>query len=155
MTATTPLRQKFPVNSEPLRWLFVAHFDDGTIIEQDQEDKSQTRTDGTGSRFTDVLAKDGLEAFELINCADPKQFVYVDLITGNFNVNGTPLSAHNQHFDPTRYKLELVYFREARAEQNVDQAGEIISQRHFVNRYFIGWQTKVNNKVKQVTLAVG
>jgi hypothetical protein len=131
--------------------MFVAYFDDLTTIEQDQIDRSIT---GNGSQFTDVLAKKGLIGFELRH-VDNIQTVFVDLKTGTFLVNGTPLAVHNQYFDPTKYELELVYFREMRAEQVVGVDGEEVSSRHFTNRYFIGWKTTVNGKEKQVTIAVG
>lgn len=143
--------QNKPIVTEPYRWLFIAYFDDGTTIEQDHIDRSVT---GNGSKFTDVLAQDGLVGFELRH-VDDVQSVYIDLITGTFMVNNTPLVIHNQYFDPEKYKLELVYFREMRAEQVIGADGEQISQRHFTNRYFIGWKTIVNGKEKQVTIAVG
>ncbi len=87
----------------------------------------------------------------------------VDLRNGAFLINGTAINIHNQYFEPEKYPLELVYFRETRVEQEkkgtVQEDGsvleEIIGMRHYVNRYFIGWRTEVNGKNKQVTLAVG
>lgn len=137
-----------------ITWLFVAYFEDGTVIGQTQEDKCTTRTDGTGSAFSDVLAKDGLIKFALERVNEPESVV-VDLITGEFSVNGTPVIAHNQFFEPQKYDLELVYFRETRVDQKVDSDGKRVSLEHYVNRHFIGWKTQVNGKEKQVTLAVG
>lgn len=137
-----------------ITWLFVAYFEDGTVIGQTQEDKCTTRTDGTGSAFSDVLAKDGLIKFALERVNEPESVV-VDLITGEFSVNGTPVIAHNQFFEPQKYDLELVYFRETRVDQKVDNDGKQVSLEHYVNRHFIGWKTQVNGKEKQVTLAVG
>lgn len=137
-----------------ITWLFVAYFEDGSRIEQTQEDKCTTRTDGTGSAFSDVLAKDGLIRFALERVNEPESVV-VDLITGEFTVNGTPVVAHNQFFEPQKYDLELVYFRETRVDQKVDSDGKQVSLEHYVNRHFIGWKTQVNGKEKQVTLAVG
>lgn len=150
---------------EPLRWLFVAEFDDGNSIEQTYEDKSLTRTDGTGSAFTDVLEYEKtsrLKAFHLAS-TDDKQIATVDLTTGAFIVNNTPFHAHDQNFDPTKYELRLIYFRETRYDNistNTVQGdgsvkNEHVGQRHYVNRYFIGWQTTVNGKNKQATIAVG
>lgn len=145
---------------EPLRWLFAAHFKDGSELVQTQEDKSTTKE--SGSAFTDVLARaEELVAFSLFN---GETEVLVDLITGNFVVNGVPVSIHNQYFNPEKYKLELVYFRETRVErvsQSTIQEDSTVTEeqigdvRHYVNRYFIGWKTRVNGKDKQVTLAVG
>jgi hypothetical protein len=145
------------VKRDPLRWLFVAHFADGSTIEQTQEDKCLTRADGTGSAFTDVLAREesiALTAFEL-RLVGSAESVVVDLTTGNFIANGLPVCAHNQSFEPQRYKLKLIYFRETRVERDLNGAGKAVADRHFVNRYFIGWETVVNGKSKQATLAVG
>lgn len=147
-----------PLTLEPFRWLFIAHFEDGSEIVQEADDKSKTRTDGTGSSFTDVLEiakRKKLMAFTLRSVAGNAGHVTVDLVSGNFVVNGVPVCAHNQNFEPHRYPLELVYFRETRAEQTQTVKGDIVSARHYVNRYFIGWKTTVNGKDKQVTLAVG
>lgn len=156
-------RQIAQTNREPLIWLFEAYFADGHEIKQDADDTCHSRTDGTGSAFTDVLdyaKKSKLTAFCLtkkvgLDILDGRTYVLVDLLSGNFMVSGEPLSAHNQNFDPEKYELELVYFRETRVEQTVNKAGGVTATRHFVNRYFIGWQTQVNGKNKQVTLAVG
>lgn len=151
-------------NRELLRWLFVANFNSGPKVIQDQYDKCLSRDDGIGSAFTDVLAReDDLIRFALYN-VDGEQWACVDLITGAFIVNGTPLNIHNQHFNPLRYKLRLIYFRETQVKQDVRatmqddgsiKQEDIGDSRHFINRYFIGWQTTVNGKNKQVTLAVG
>lgn len=141
---------------EPLTWLFQAQFPDGSIIKQDLEDTCKSRDDGTGSAFSDVLDHAGkLKSFGLFH-TDSKQYVWLDLETGNFMVNGTPICLHNQNFEPQKYELELIYFRETRVEVTQTKEGDVVGEpRHFVNRYFIGWQTTVNGKPKQVTLAVG
>lgn len=157
-------QQNKPLEREPLRWLFTAEFSDGTTIEQTQEDKCTTRDDGTGSAFTDVLAReDELTAFHLYH-VEGKEAVSVDLVTGAFVVNGTPLHAHDQFFEPELHKLRLIYHRETRVQQEmkatVQEDGSVKQEpvgepRHFINRYFIGWQTTIMGKNKQVTLAVG
>lgn len=152
--AQTKTQPNKTIIREPLRWLFLAEYADGSKIEQTQEDKCLTRTDGTGSAFTDVLAKGDPISFSLINGND-EEFVTVDLLTGAFIVNGTPLIAHEQNLDPSKHKLRLVYFRETRVDQNVSEKGEVIETFHYTNRYFIGWQATINGKNKQVTLAVG
>lgn len=151
-----PNNQSKPLQREPLQWLFKAIFADNSSIEQDLDDKCQTRTDGTGSRFTDVLAREEeLIAFGLVNTKS-NETVYVDLQTGNFQVGNTPIAIHDQNFEPRLHKLRLIYFRETRAEQTQNAKGEVIGERHYVNRYFIGWQASVNGgKTVKVTLAVG
>jgi len=161
-----PLRKptnKIELGKPQLDWLFVANFSDGSQIKQTHEDKSATRKDGTGSAFSDVLDREGeLIGFGLEH-TDGKQWVFVDLVSGNFMVNGTPVQLHNQNFEAHKYPLGLVYFRETRAER--DMSGTVqddlsvdyqnTDNRHYVNKYFIGWKTEVNGKQKQVTLAVG
>jgi hypothetical protein len=78
----------------------------------------------------------------------------LDLVSGSFVVNGTPLSIHDQHFEPEQHVLQLVYFRETRVEiERTKTSSKAV--RHYVNRYFIGWKTTVKGEEKQVTLAVG
>lgn len=156
-------RRTNSVHREPMRWLFRAYFADGTSIEQDQDDRCTTRADGSGSAFTDVLAReDELLAFGLAH-TNGQEHVVVDLRSGAFIVNGTPLQAHNQYFEPEKYKLKLVFYRETRVDTHVSSVvqedGSInqntIGGRQYVNRYFIGWKAVVNGKDKQVTLALG
>lgn len=148
-------------SSNNLKWLFVATFADGTTIAQTQEDKSLTE-EGK-SAITDVWKRDDLVNFALHH-VDGQQTVLVDLKVGYFVVNGVPVVAHNQYFEPERYPLELVYFREVRAHQDVIatvqddgsvDVGDPHNQVSYINRYFLGWKTTVNGKDKQVTIAVG
>lgn len=154
------------VEREPMRWLFTAEFADGSTIEQDESDRSQTRTDGTGSRFSDVLAYQDtspLVAFHLYH-TNGKEAATVDLRTGAFVINGTPFHAHNQFFEPGERQLELIYFRETRVESDVrgtvQDDGSVkeehgLNPRHYVNRYFIGWRTIDAGKETSQTIAVG
>lgn len=129
-----------------LKYLFTAEFNDGTTVEQTQEDISFT---GKGSAFTDVLVKDGLKSFSLHG---KDNSVTVDLKTGKFGVNGLWVDIHDQYFDPSQHKLRLIYFRETIVERV--QSDETTEDRHYVNRYFIGWHTTVKGKNIKVTLAV-
>lgn len=161
-----PSQQLNTIEREPFRWLFTAEFQDGTTIEQDLDDTCKSRTDGTGSTFTDVLEKEKespLVAFHMYHVSG-KEAASVDLFTGAFVVNGTPLHAHNQYFEPHKYPLKLVYFRESRVDNDVKgtvlEDGSVdqehgLNPRHYVNRYFIGWTTELHGKNKQVTIAVG
>lgn len=146
-----------------LDWLFVAFLKDGSVIEQGPDDKPREQPEG--SAFTDVMAHiDDVVAFELRRVDNPKRVVTVDLLTGNFVVNGEPICTHNQYFEAHKYPLKLVYFRETRVDQDqlatVQEDMSIKTEnqgqpRHYVNRYFIGWETVVNGKSKQQTIAVG
>lgn len=157
-------KEELNLSKPRLEWLFVANFSDGTQIKQTQEDKCTTREDGTGSAFTDVLAREKELIVFGLEHIDGKQWVLVDLRTGNFAVNETAVQLHNQNFEPHKYPLELVYFRETRVDTDVQGTvqddlsvdyKDLGSPRHYVNKYFIGWRTTLHNKQKQVTLAVG
>lgn len=151
---------------EPLRWLFVAEFDDGTLIKQTQEDKGTIRKgDNPGSAYTDVIEtqkKKKLVAFHLEH-VETGERASVYLETGAFVINNTPFHAHDQFFEAAGKDLRLIYHRETRVEQNtpttVQADGSIkedeATERHYTNRYFIGWQTTVAGKNRQATIAVG
>lgn len=147
------------VLTEPFRWLFTAHFSDGSI-EQTAEDVLPT-----SNQFKPVIERlDDLLAFDLRRVGSD-EIVTVDLKTGAFIVNGTPMHLHEQNFEPSFYKLKLVYFREKREQANAEATvgedgavdyGKYSPTRSYVNRYFIGWQTTDKaGKNHQVTLAVG
>jgi len=154
-------RKKTPVNLG-FKWLFVAFFQDGTTIVQREEDEIGH------SRMIDVTAKEKespLIAFELRHI-DGKQAVTVDLVTGAFVVNGTPLEAQSdfsfevgRHFNPIGQKLELAYWREkveqanitATVQDDMSVESELEPTASYINRYFIGWKCGD----KQAILAVG
>lgn len=147
------LSNKDNVQREPFRWLFVAHFKDGSKIEQPHDDRSKNHVEGrekNPSAFTDVLEhEDELEVFELVN-VETDESMLVDLQTGAFVSNHTTaFHAHDQFVEPTEHKLKLIYHRETRLDH--DMAGNL--KRHYVNRYFIGWQA-IGTKHKAI-IAVG
>lgn len=147
-----------------LSWLFVAFFADGSTIKQTQADKS--RIEKGKSAYFDVEQRalhTKLLVFELWH-EDTRQKATVDLVTGTFILNGTPFHGHNQAFNPERYPLELVFFRETKVERDqkstVQEDMSIKKEwvgpvRHFVSRTFVGWKTEVNKETKQVTIALG
>lgn len=168
MKATPQLTlKKTASTTTPLSWLFTATFADGTEIVQTPQDKPAVpRKDGGGSAMTDVTAyqeKSKLVAFRLDHTSTD-EFVIVDLVNGNFVINGRAFSAHNQNFRPEAHDLELVFFREKLEQQNVTATvmsdGTIeysnpTNVTSYVNRYFMGWKTiKKNKQVLQHTVAV-
>lgn len=131
-----------------LKYLFVAEHSDGTIVDQTNEDISLTKEHG--SAFSDVKI-DLVTRFHLASKTD---HVLVDLTDGHFEVNGFSFQLHEQTFVPVN-PLRLVYFRETRVETDVNNKGEHINRRHFVSRYFLGWQTNdAKGKNVQHTIAV-
>lgn len=166
LTHQLPQASDKVVEREPLQWLFIAFFKDGSTINQTPLDRSyrhDENKEANPSAFTDVLEREeDLVAFELHHIdGDKIASVYLD--TGLFAVNGVPLQLHEQNFEPENHALKLVYFRENRIDrvingvvnEDMSVSQEDAGIRHYVNRYFIGWTTEVNGKEKQVTLAVG
>lgn len=158
-------RQQPNIPSEPLRWLFVAHYVDGSTFEQPANDLSRhfdPKADHNPSAYNDAMEQeDKLVGFELRHI-DGKQTVYCDLVAGAFVINGTPFHAHDQFFDPSQHKLKLVYHREkveqgtATATVQDDMSIDVSPVEHtrsYTRRYFIGWQA-VGTKHKAI-IAVG
>ena len=148
-----------------LAYLFECHFNDGTIIQQTEEDVS--KIDPNRSSFYDVIQrKDDVEVFGIFN----DQHTYaVDLRDGHFEIDGAPFSIQKDvSVEPTEenptpvlepfvkipdQKLELVYFRRhvhvtVMGQENVP---EDIS--HSIE-FFMGWKTTVNGKEVQQTISV-
>lgn len=162
----TPHPQKAPT-TPVLTWLFKAEFADGYILNQDSDDMCYSPSKGRSPAFSCLLeaeAEHGKPTSFVLISETNDNWIGVDLKTGNFVINDVPFCAHNQFFEPSRYELELVYFRETRVQQDIKatvQDDQSLKQeyvgdpRHFVNRYFVGWKTVVNGQAKQVTLAVG
>ncbi len=91
-----------------LSYLFECHLNDGTLIQQTEEDVSTI--DPTRSAYYDVVQrKADVEAFGIFN----DQHTYaVDLRDGHFEIDGVPFFIMSG--DPglaEDQKLELVYFR--------------------------------------------
>ncbi|HYD35550.1 MAG TPA: hypothetical protein VD999_05760 [Vitreimonas sp.] len=142
-----------------LKYLFTAFFEDGHVISQTPEDVS-TIDPEKRSAFFDVLEyekKSKLMAFNLLNPV-LKEYIEVNLNTGEFDVHGIKINIADQNFEPTE-PLRLVYFRETRIESDVKmiagQKDDLLAQRFYVNNYFIGWQTTVDGKNVQRTIALG
>lgn len=148
----------FNGKSLKLKYLFTAYFEDGTLIDQG-DDKSLL--DEKRSRFFDVLEYEKtskLVRFSLISAEVGEGILTdeysVDLTTGVFSVNGVEFEACDQNFIPTE-PLRIVYFRETRVEKNVmTTTGKVISERFYVNKYYIGWQTTYNGTNYQRTIAI-
>ena len=139
----------------PLKYLFVAIYDDQTEYVQHPEDKAVIKE--SGSSFSDV-DMDRVEVFILQG--DGKEFE-VNLKNGLFAVNGQVINIAPQHFVPTE-RLKLCFWRECRRHQNLHaevMADMSVSQEgewgeSYVSRYFLGWETIWNGEKLQRTIAV-
>ena len=109
-----------------MKYLFVALFNDGSTIEQTQEDKSQ-HTEGKNA-FYDVLQRlNDLRAFALYNQETQDEYL-VDLQDGRFEINGASFILHEEPVS----NLRLVYFKRNRISM---MTGE-----HYDPLFFIGFQ---------------
>ncbi len=126
-----------------LRYLFTTQFNDGTILEQTQEDVSKTHF--KKSAFFDVLNNTSevkrfwlseLERFQ-VDQSKPLRKYLVDLTDGHFEFNGDPFFMHEQTMDPSKNlsKFRLVYFRRVQQSRNVESGKESTK-----TIYIIGWQ---------------
>lgn len=142
-----------------LKYLFTATFQDGTVIQQDEQDKSPNDPEGKKSQFWDVLEYE--KHSPLIKFSLKKKILglaaneaSVDLLTGKFSINGTEFDVADQNFVITQ-PLRIVYFRETQKQQDVHvKTHTVIEERHFINRYFIGWQTTWLGKNYQCAIGI-
>ena len=129
------------------KYLFEAHFKDGTRIQQTQEDLSATEP--SKSAFYDVAQRmDEVEIFGLFS-DETNDICVVDLRDGHFEVNGVPFHVGTTEFLPDT-KFRLIYFRKVKRHFHVgsmEQVGHEIT-------FNIGWQTTVDGKNFQETIEV-
>jgi hypothetical protein len=132
-----------------LSYLFEAHLNDGSVIQQTPEDVS--KTDPDRSAYYDVIQRlSDVQVFGLFN--DNHTYV-VDLRDGHFEVDGVPLNVGSEEdieLMPDQ-KFELVYFRR---HMHVTAVGAQlpVELSHSVE-YFLGWTTEVNGKQIRRTIS--
>jgi hypothetical protein len=134
-----------------LKFLFEAHFSDGSQIQQTPEDISAT--DPTKSAFYDVAQRlDDVVYFGIFNPSRPTETYVVDLKNGHFEICGVPITAHQQSAEnfPPDTKFRLVYFRKVTRHFNPADMLETGVEMAF----HIGWQCTVDGKNVQQTIAV-
>jgi len=139
-----------------LKYLFVAEFIDGSVIEQTPEDRSKLDPEKR-SEFYDVLQSGKeLRSFSLVGNG---QKVTVDLITGLFEVNGLPILLESDKLPTLPEKFTLIFYRQHTHDYNATydtKTGEQIKREeagHFIE-YFIGWQCNIKGKNYQQKLAI-
>ena len=126
-----------------LRYLFTAQFNDGTMLEQTQDDVSKTNP--KKSAFFDVLNDTRkLERFWLLEIyknvdldrITPSKYL-VDLTDGHFEINGNSFFLHEQTIDESKKlsDFRLIYFRRVQQSMNLT-SGEASTKTMFM----IGWQ---------------
>ena len=131
----------------PLKYLFEAHFRDDSVVEQTQDDRSAT-VEGKNA-FYDVLQR--ISEVQTLSLTDGEIIASVDLTSGLFSLNGFTFQAG----DPSIPNLKnatgfrLIYFKRHRhhfSQDGTEQGHEI--------EYHIGWQTTIDGKNYQQTIAV-
>ncbi len=138
----------------PLKYLFIAEYNDGTQFYQMPDDTSKTRAGG--SAFTDV-EQDRLVLFRLYSVEDDGENVYeVDLRDGAFRVNGARFFAHPDGlFEPGQH-FDLLFFRKHREELEFKTSEGYITgiaqKKEAPLVYIIGWKTKLDGLDVQRTL---
>ena len=131
-----------------LTWFFTATHRDGSVVKQTREDISLTKENG--SAFSDVDL-DTVVEFSLRR--GMLNGVSVNLVSGDFKVNGQVISLKDQ-FEVVG-KLKLIYYRDTRIERDLNATGDEIDQRHFVYGYYIGWEARdVKGKTIKRTIMV-
>ena len=130
-----------------LTYLFECHFSDGTFLQQTKEDVS--KTDPTKSAFFDVVnSKQEVTVFGLYNDTNT---LIVDLRDGHFEVNGVPFNFHAEHYPEQPTEFRLIYFHRHRHTVTM---GQPTTELDHTVEYHCGWQTTVNGKNYQQTIAV-
>jgi len=109
------------------KYLFKALLNDGSVIEQTQEDKSQT-TEGKNAFFDVMQNFDKLRAFALYNQETGEEHL-IDLQDGHFEVNQIPFAFHDEEIKDIR----LIYFRRNLVLANIttSQVSQTVASYHF------------------------
>lgn len=141
-----------------LKYLFVAEFEDGSLIEQTQEDFS--KLDPTKNQMHDVRNHSAeLVRFTLCNqekCRGPiSMIVSLDLRDGTFKVNGFPFMVQTKSDDlPITTKRKIVYSRTNKLTWNgvacVDGEFDVNGIEPFKQTtYHLGWEEE-SGKVQYI-----
>jgi len=122
-----------------LKYLFKVTYKDGSTYEQNTEDKSVIK--GQGSSFSDVK-QDEVAVFSLVG--EHTYSVFLD--DGHFEVDGVPFFMHehsstdNEQNKGGLRDFRLIFFRRHTHNFNKEnKTGEVVSQDHEIV-YRMGWQ---------------
>jgi hypothetical protein len=132
-----------------MKYLFTAHYSDGSFYEQTHEDISLI--DPTKSAFFDIR-HDDLVTFEIESegIEGPPLLLTVDLRDGHFELNSLALNIGPDQVPPDA-KLRLIYFRRVQRDFNVATGAETAVRVAF----HIGWQyNDANGKNVQRTIEI-
>lgn len=134
-----------------MKYLFEAHFSDGSIIAQTPDDASEL--DPIRSTYYDVVQR--LDDVVLFGLYDNDHKYVVDLRDGHFEIDGVPFSAQPVSA-PTILeggKFKLLYFRDHQQEITI-RDGEPTPGVHYISFRF-GWEyTDPHGKTYTQTLVI-
>ena len=136
------------MNEQKLKFLFKAELSDGSIFEQNPEDKSAIDPEKR-SAFFDLLELTKTLDIVRFSIYDGVDTYLVDLTDGHFEVNGMKFIARSEQLPEDFPKFRIVFFRQHQHTFNVgyDELSHNVT-------YFIGWQTTINGKNYQQTIGV-
>jgi hypothetical protein len=136
-----------------MKYLFEAHFSDGSVISQTPDDIS-TIDPTLRSTFYDVAQR--LDDVVLFGLYDNDHKYVVDLRDGHFEIDGVPFSAQPVSA-PTILeggKFKLLYFRDHQQEITISADGERTAGSHYISFRF-GWEyTDPHGKTHIQTLVI-
>lgn len=120
-------------DNNPMKYMWVAEYRDGSVIEQPLNDLSVT--DPSRSAFFDIQ-QDRVKAFILIGV---NATYLVDLSDGHFEVNGIPFKFHESREGLSNF--ELVFFRRHKIVSSGPNHNESVVFR-------FGWKAKNHEGLK-------
>jgi hypothetical protein len=123
---------------------FTAAFEDGTVIEQNDEDISVV--DKTRSCYFDVKEKEKESKLVSFVIHNDSYSLGVDLRDGHFELNGIPFFQHDPIITPYE-NFEIEYYRTVVRE--IRQDGTQISG--IIDSYTVGWKvTYKGEEIKRI-----
>lgn len=131
-----------------LTHLFTATFENGSVIVQDEDDRSMLEPEKR-STFYDVQekAKDSkLVSFVL---SGPSHTYRVDLQDGHFEVNGVPFLMH----DSEAKDFRIIFYR-THTHTFSQTIGQLPVEKTHTIAYRIGWQCELTGREHQRILGI-
>lgn len=149
------------MNSPKLDYLFTAVFTDGSIVEQNPEDKGTSPN--ARNCYSDVLfaQKEGKQ-LHFFHLKGKGNTLTVDLVGGMFYVNGLEVLLESEKLPGMPEKFDLVWYHQVTQDIEVDTkvndklGVDITAMRPHegLREYFIGWECNINGKVYKQKIAV-
>lgn len=144
--------------SDPLKYLFIANFEDGHEIVQPPDDRSQRYVEGADhnpSAFTDVLdylSQSPLLRFSLFNVATRREAVSLELKTGYFEIFPSP-KRFKINGNQSPHKPDIIFHRITQMKRTITpiiEDGKVVGSttQDFppeIVAYALGWKDNGNS----------